>query len=265
MPCEDQAEVDHYWNTLTADGGEESQCGWLKDKYGLSWQIVPNALTRYLGDKDQAKAQRVMQAMLQMKKIDIAGLDRAYKRQPDPEGEFERRRGNDREHRHRERHHSDGPRGRVTRTFDAPRSLVFDAHTKPELVRRWLLGPPGWSMPVCEIDLRVGGRYRYEWASADQQGFGMGGVFREIEAPERLVSTERFDDGTPGFENGSAGEAIDTMVLTERDGRTEMVLTILSPSKEARDAALATGMTDGMAASYDRLAEVLASLPAQGY
>jgi predicted 3-demethylubiquinone-9 3-methyltransferase (glyoxalase superfamily) len=79
VPCKDQAEVDHYWNRLIADGGEESQCGWLKDKYGLSWQIVPNALTRYLGDKDQVKAQRVMQAMLQMKKIDIAGLDRAYK------------------------------------------------------------------------------------------------------------------------------------------------------------------------------------------
>jgi predicted 3-demethylubiquinone-9 3-methyltransferase (glyoxalase superfamily) len=76
--CETQAEVDHYWNKLTAGGGAESMCGWLKDKFGLSWQIVPNALTRYLADKDSKKAERVMQAMLQMKKIDIATLDRAY-------------------------------------------------------------------------------------------------------------------------------------------------------------------------------------------
>ena len=77
VKCENQSEVDYYWNALTADGGEESQCAWLKDKYGLSWQIVPNALVRYLGDPDPAKAQRVMQAMLKMQKIDIAELDRA--------------------------------------------------------------------------------------------------------------------------------------------------------------------------------------------
>ena len=76
--CETQKEVDHYWTKLTADGGAESMCGWLKDKFGLSWQIVPNALPRYLTDKDAKKAERVMQAMLQMKKIDIAALDRAY-------------------------------------------------------------------------------------------------------------------------------------------------------------------------------------------
>jgi predicted 3-demethylubiquinone-9 3-methyltransferase (glyoxalase superfamily) len=75
--CENQAEVDELWEKLTA-GGEESQCGWLKDKYGLSWQIVPTALGRLLGDPDPVKAQRVMQAMLKMRKIDIAGLQRAY-------------------------------------------------------------------------------------------------------------------------------------------------------------------------------------------
>jgi len=78
VKCETQAEVDFYWNTLTADGGEESQCGWLKDKFGLSWQIVPNVLGRYLADKDPAKANRVMQAMLKMQKIDIAPLEKAY-------------------------------------------------------------------------------------------------------------------------------------------------------------------------------------------
>ncbi|HEU4430563.1 MAG TPA: VOC family protein [Myxococcota bacterium] len=77
IECKDQEEVDRYWGKLTADGGAESQCGWLKDKYGLSWQVIPATLTRYLSDKDRAKSQRVMQAMLQMKKIDVAALDRA--------------------------------------------------------------------------------------------------------------------------------------------------------------------------------------------
>ena len=76
--CETQAEVDELWNKLTAGGGAESQCGWLKDKFGLSWQIIPSALGRFLGDKDRAKAGRAMQAMLQMKKIDIAKLQQAY-------------------------------------------------------------------------------------------------------------------------------------------------------------------------------------------
>ena len=76
--CETQKEVDHYWNKLIEGGGREDQCAWLKDKFGLSWQIVPNALVRYLGDTDPKKANRVMQAMLQMKKIDIAALDKAY-------------------------------------------------------------------------------------------------------------------------------------------------------------------------------------------
>ncbi len=76
--CETQAEVDNYWNKLTADGGAESQCGWLKDKYGLSWQIAPTALLRMISDKDAAKAQRAMQAMMTMRKIDIAAVEKAY-------------------------------------------------------------------------------------------------------------------------------------------------------------------------------------------
>ena len=78
VDCKDQAEVDELWNKLTADGGEESQCGWLKDKFGLSWQIIPSALGQYLGDPDPAKAQRAMQAMLKMRKIIIADLEQAY-------------------------------------------------------------------------------------------------------------------------------------------------------------------------------------------
>lgn len=75
--CETQEEIDNYWNKLTADGGQESQCGWLKDKFGLSWQIVPCVLSKLLTDKDAKKAQRVMQAMLKMKKIIIADLEKA--------------------------------------------------------------------------------------------------------------------------------------------------------------------------------------------
>ena len=78
VDCETQEEVDYFWNKLTADGGQESQCAWLKDKYGLSWQIVPRVLIEMIGDKDPQKAQRVMEAMLQMKEIDIATLQRAY-------------------------------------------------------------------------------------------------------------------------------------------------------------------------------------------
>src|ERR1700732_127058 len=82
----------------------------------------------------------------------------------------------------------------MTRALDAPRRLVFDAFTKPELVKQWLLGPPGWPMPTCEIDLRVGGVYRYVWrCDSDGSEMGMGGVYREIVAPERLVATEKFD------------------------------------------------------------------------
>src|SRR5437660_2667545 len=95
----------------------------------------------------------------------------------------------------------------MTRAFDAPRKLVFDAFTKPELVKQWLLGPPGWSMPVCEIDLRVGGRYRYVWRrDRDGTKIGMGGVYREIVAPERIVATERFDEAWyPGEAGGTTG------------------------------------------------------------
>src|SRR5450755_4616251 len=102
----------------------------------------------------------------------------------------------------------------VARDFDAPRQLVFDAFTKPELVRRWLLGPPGWSMPVCEIDLRVGGKYRYVWRHDKGHEMGMGGVFREIVPPERIVSTEKFDEAW------YPGEAVGTVVLTEANGKT---------------------------------------------
>ena len=146
----------------------------------------------------------------------------------------------------------------MTRVLDAPRSMVFDAFTKPELVRRWLLGPEGWSMPVCEIDLRVGGKYRYVWRHAKGQEMGMGGEFREIAPPERIVSTEKFDEAW------YPGEAVGTLVLTERDGKTTVTQIVLYQSREARDAVLKSPMESGVAAGYNRLAELLASTMAGG-
>jgi len=143
----------------------------------------------------------------------------------------------------------------VTRVFDAPRALVFDAFTKPELVQRWLLGPPGWAMPVCEIDLKVGGAYRYVWRhESDGKEMGMGGVFREIVSPKLLVATEKFDDAW------YPGEALDTTAFVEEDGTTRMTITVLYGTKEARDIAHRSGMEHGMAASYNRVEELLSSM-----
>jgi|SRR5580765_634310 len=142
----------------------------------------------------------------------------------------------------------------MTRDFNAPRRLVFDAFTKPELVKQWLLGPPGWSMPVCEIDLKVGGAYRYVWRrDSDGSEMGMGGVYREIVLQERIVSTEVFDKAW------YPGEAVGTLVLSERGGKTTVTQTVLYQSREARDGILKSGMESGVAASYDRLAQLLAS------
>ncbi len=145
----------------------------------------------------------------------------------------------------------------MTRVFDAPRSLVFDALTKPELLKRWLFGPDGWSLEVCEIDLRPGGEYRYVWRhEADGTEMGMGGVYREVVPPERIVATESLD------ESWYPGDAVGTMVLTEQGGKTTLTQTMLYESREARDAVLESPMESGVAASYDRLEEVLASLRA---
>jgi uncharacterized protein YndB with AHSA1/START domain len=139
----------------------------------------------------------------------------------------------------------------ITRVVDAPRALVFDAYTQPGLVQRWLLGPPGWTMPVCEIDLRVGGAYRYEWRSDDGQTMGMGGVFKEIVRPARLVATQVFDQDWTG------GETIVATEIVERNGKSTITTTIRFASREARDAALQTGMTTGMEAGYGRLERLL--------
>jgi len=143
----------------------------------------------------------------------------------------------------------------MTRVFAAPRRLVFDALTQPELLQRWFFGPPGWSLVVCEIDLRVGGAYRYVWSRPGGTDMGMGGVYREIVPPERIVNTEAFD------ESWYPGEALVTTVLVEQGGKTTLTLTVLYESREARDAVLKTPMEHGVAAGYDRLAELLAREP----
>jgi uncharacterized protein YndB with AHSA1/START domain len=142
---------------------------------------------------------------------------------------------------------------RITRSFAAPRQLVFDAHTKPELLKRWLLGPPGWTMPVCKVDLRVGGKYRYEWLGPKGQKLAVGGVHREIVAPERLVASQIYDDDWTG------GETLVTLLFAEKDGVTTLTQTVLYASKEGRDGALKTGMTTGMEAGYRLLDELLAA------
>jgi len=139
----------------------------------------------------------------------------------------------------------------MTRDIEAPRALVFDAYTRPEHVPRWMLGPDGWTMPVCEIDLRPGGAWHFVWRKADGTEMDMRGEYQEVVRPERLVNTERWGGDWP--------ETLHTLVLTEENGRTTMTATVRYPSKAARDAALGAGMKGGWAQSNDRLAEYLAS------
>ena len=140
----------------------------------------------------------------------------------------------------------------MTRVFDAPRQRVFDAYTRPELVKRWLGVFGGWTLPVCEIDLRVGGKCRFVWRG-DGKEMGMSGVYREIVVPEKIVSTEKFDD--PWYE----GDAVATVTFTEKAGRTTLTMTVRYSSKAVRDAVLQSPMDTGVAASFDKLAELLVS------
>lgn len=148
---------------------------------------------------------------------------------------------------------------KVTRSFRAPRALVYRAYTEPEIVKKWMLGPPGWSMPVCEMDVRVGGKYRWRWKS-DENGaeFGFQGTFREVEPAVKIVHTEAYDPGTVGDEYPTGGEAIVMVTFTESGGLTTVTSLIDFGSKEARDGAVATGMTDGMEQSYQLLDGLIA-------
>jgi uncharacterized protein YndB with AHSA1/START domain len=141
----------------------------------------------------------------------------------------------------------------MIRTFDAPPSRVFDAFTRPELVKQWLGVRRGWTLPVCEIDLRPGGAYRYVWRGPDRAEMGMGGVFKEIDGPHRIVCTERFDH--PWYE----GDGLNTTTFVEDGGRTTVTMALRYQSKEVRDAVLRSPMESGVAESLDLLEQQLRS------
>jgi uncharacterized protein YndB with AHSA1/START domain len=142
----------------------------------------------------------------------------------------------------------------ITRSFDAPRALVFDALTRPDMIRNWMLGPDGWTMPVCEVDLRAGGTYRFVWHSeACKMDMGVRGTYREAVRPELIVHTEIFDQ--PWY----PGTAIITTVLAESGNRTHLTTTIRYESRDARDGVLKSPMEGGISASYDRLESLLAT------
>lgn len=144
----------------------------------------------------------------------------------------------------------------MKRVFDAPRKLVFEAWTNPEHVSRWMLGPSGWTMPVCEIDLRPGGAWHFVWQHSKGEKMEMRGVYREIVPPERLVATESWGGDWP--------ETVNTLTLAEEDGKTTITQTMLFPSVEARDRAAKSGMEEGVEPSFNRLADVLATMAASG-
>ena len=145
---------------------------------------------------------------------------------------------------------------RITRSFDAPRMMVWDAYTHPELVKRWLGQMPGWSWAVCEMDVREGGRYRWVWRGPEGVELGLGGVYREVVPGERLVSTERYD------QQWYEGEAVGTVEFSEAKGRTTLVTTLRYASKDVRDAVLQSPATSGMESGYSLLDELLASIAA---
>ncbi len=145
----------------------------------------------------------------------------------------------------------------MTRVFNARAAHVYQAFTVPALLQRWLGVHNGWTMPVCEVDLKVGGKYRYEWRGRDGMKMGMGGTFREIVPNQRLVATEKFD------ESWYPGEAIDTTTFVESAGKTTVVMAVLYDNKEARDAVLKTPMEQGVAAGFDALASLLMVSPSE--
>lgn len=140
----------------------------------------------------------------------------------------------------------------MRRVFDAPRDLVWEAWTDPKHVPNWLLGPEGWTMPVCEIDLRPGGAWHFVWRRSDGTEMEMRGEYREVFRPERIVNTESWGGDWP--------ETLNTTDFTEENGKTTVTITLLYPSQEARDAATATGMADGASRSFALLDDYLTTI-----
>ncbi len=141
----------------------------------------------------------------------------------------------------------------IRRVFAAPKRLVFDALTKPEMLKNWFWGPDGWTLAVCDVDLRVGGETRYVWRKGDIE-MGMSSVCLELDPPNRIVNKERFDD--PWYE----GEATGTIELTESDGMTTLTTTMRYETVAARDSVLKSPMDEGLAVGYNRLETYLGTL-----
>lgn len=143
----------------------------------------------------------------------------------------------------------------LTRTFNAPRRLVWEAMLTPDRMRRWMLPPPGWALTICECDARVAGALRLVWKSAEADPvMTLHGVFTEAVAPERMVHTETMVLGS----GEPIGSQVETHEFTEKGGVTSMRITQVYASKEARDGAVASGMEQGMEAGYKHLDAVLA-------
>ena len=143
----------------------------------------------------------------------------------------------------------------ITREFDAPRELVYEAYTTPELVKRWWNAKRG-EVTIAEIDLRVGGKWRSVMVTEDGQEVGFHGEYREIVPNERIVSTEAYE----GVPDADAQAAVNTVTFTEADGRTTLTVLVDTPSKEIRDGIIESGMEAGMQDAYDLLEEVAVSL-----
>jgi uncharacterized protein YndB with AHSA1/START domain len=139
----------------------------------------------------------------------------------------------------------------IKRVVNAPRKLVFEAWTNPELMPKWMLGPEGWTLAVCEIDPRPGGACRNVWRGPEGAEMVISGVYKEVVPPERLVHTECFGPDWP--------ESLETMILSEHEGKTTISITLLYPSKDARDRALETGLCDGQDAMFDSLERFLSA------
>ncbi len=148
---------------------------------------------------------------------------------------------------------------RVVRTFRAPRQLVWDAHTKPELMRKWCYGFEGWTLAVCDMDVREGGKYRWRWRNgADGSEFGFFGTFSEVREPSRLAHDQYFDPGDMDYAMPVGDPCFIALDFSEADGVTTLAMTMTFESKEARDQAVTTGMTDGMEVGYARIDDMLA-------
>ena len=143
---------------------------------------------------------------------------------------------------------------RITRAFDAPRRLVFDAYTKPELLTRWMGVMPGWTFAVCEVDLRVGGGFRFVWRGPEGIEMGMRGTYLEVTRPRRIVNTESFD------QKWYEGECVETVTLEENGGRTTLTMLLRYDNQAVRDAVLQSGATTGMEAGFGNLAALLPTL-----